>query len=86
MTETSGAESGDALAALARGLLQIADAGGMPDAFWRHDSRVGMAREILGVPEDGRQTHAHLWAPPEPESSWPAFEDADLRMPPEALS
>lgn len=49
-------------AALARGLLQIADAAGMPDTFWQYDRRVRIAREVLGVPEDGRYTHAHLWA------------------------
>jgi hypothetical protein len=52
----------DRTADLARGLLQIADAGGMPDTFWRTDSRVRLAREVLGIPEDGRYTHAHLWA------------------------
>jgi hypothetical protein len=49
------------LTQLARGILQIADAGGMPDTFWLHDSRVRMARDVLGVPDDGRYTHAHLW-------------------------
>lgn len=47
--------------ALARGLLQIADLGGMPDTFWQTDSRVELARAVLGVPSDGRYTHAHLW-------------------------
>ena len=51
----------DRSAALARGLLQIADAAGMPDTFWQTDSRVRLAREVLDVPEDGRYTHAHLW-------------------------
>ncbi len=46
---------------LARGLLQIADAAGMPDTFWQTDSRVKLAREVLNVPEDGRYTHASLW-------------------------
>jgi DNA-binding PadR family transcriptional regulator len=47
--------------ALARGLLQIADLAGMPDTFWRDDRRVRLARTVLGVPEDGRYTHAALW-------------------------
>jgi hypothetical protein len=51
----------DRATALARGLLQIADAAGMPDTFWQSDSRVRLAREVLGIPEDGRYTHAHLW-------------------------
>jgi hypothetical protein len=50
-------------AALARGLLQIADAVGMPDTYWRADSRVTLAREVLGVPPDGRDSHQHLWEP-----------------------
>lgn len=62
MTQPAGSDAADTLTALARGLLQIADAGGMPDSFWRSDSRVRMAREVLGVPEDGRETHVHLWA------------------------
>jgi hypothetical protein len=55
-------------APLARGILQIADAAGMPDTFWCHDSRVRMARDVLGVPVDGRYTHAHLWEAPESAS------------------
>jgi hypothetical protein len=51
----------DRAVALARGLLQIADAAGMPDTFWRTDSRVRLAREVLGIPEDGRYTHAQEW-------------------------
>jgi hypothetical protein len=52
------------LAQLAQGILQLADAGGMPDTFWQSDSRVRMARDVLGVPVDGRYTHAHLWETP----------------------
>lgn len=48
--------------ALAVGLLQIADAAGMPDTYWQTDSRVRLARRALDVPEDGRESHAHLWA------------------------
>jgi len=62
MIEVTGTDA-ERLEALARGLLQIADAAGMPDSFWRSDSRVRLAREVLAVPEDGRETHAHLWAP-----------------------
>ncbi len=62
MIEVIGTDA-DRLEALARGLLQIADAAGMPDSFWRSDSRVRLAREVLAVPEDGRETHAHLWDP-----------------------
>lgn len=53
---------------LARGLLQIADAAGMPDTVWQSDSRVRVARMVLGVPENGRYTYAHLWDDdPEPD-------------------
>ena len=51
-------------AQLARGILQLADLAGMPDSFWLDDSRVRMARGVLGVPDDGRYTHAHLWETP----------------------
>jgi DNA-binding PadR family transcriptional regulator len=47
--------------ALARGLLQIADLAGMPDTFWQDDIRVRLARKVLGVPRNGRYTHAALW-------------------------
>ena len=47
--------------ALARAVLQIADAAGMPDTYWATDSRLKLAREVLGVPADGRSTHSHLW-------------------------
>jgi hypothetical protein len=47
--------------ALARGVLQLADAAGMPGSFWQADSRVRLARDVLGVPADGRITHARLW-------------------------
>jgi len=49
------------LTALAQAVMQLADLGGMPDSFWCTDSRVKMARDVLGVPEDGRISHAHLW-------------------------
>jgi hypothetical protein len=49
------------LTQLAQGILQLADIGGMPDSFWQSDSRVRMARDVLGVPADGRYSHAHLW-------------------------
>lgn len=51
----------DRSVALARGLLQLADLGGMPDTYWQTDSRVRLAREVLGVPADGRYSHAHFW-------------------------
>ena len=47
--------------ALARAVLDIADAGDMPDTYWQTDSRITMARAVLGIPADGRYTHAHLW-------------------------
>jgi hypothetical protein len=50
---------------LARALLSLADTAEMPDTYWQTDSRVALAREVLGVPVDGRYTHAHLWAPKE---------------------
>lgn len=53
------------LTQLAQGILQLADAAGMPDSFWQSDSRVRMARDVLGVPADGRYSHAHLWETPE---------------------
>ena len=61
-------ENAYTLAQLAQGILQIADAAGMPDTFWQSDSRVRMARDVLGVPVDGRYTHAHLWETPEETS------------------
>lgn len=61
MTDT-GHQGPDQARALARGLLQIADAAGMPDTFWQTDSRVKLARDVLGVPEDGRYSHEHLWS------------------------
>jgi hypothetical protein len=54
-------QQNDQVTALAKAVLQLADAGGMPDTYWQTDSRVRMARNMLGVPEDGRYTHAHLW-------------------------
>lgn len=48
--------------ALAKAVLAIADSGGMPDTYWQADSRVALARQVLGVPADGRYTHDHLWA------------------------
>jgi hypothetical protein len=48
--------------ALAKALLSLADTAGMPDSYWQTDSRVALARAALGVPEDGRYSHAHLWA------------------------
>jgi hypothetical protein len=50
--------------ALARALLQLADDAQMPDAYWQADSRMVLARRILGVPDTGRSSHAHLWAKP----------------------
>lgn len=47
--------------ALARGVLQIADAAGMPDTYWQTNTAVAVARSVLGVPPDGRYTHSHLW-------------------------
>jgi hypothetical protein len=47
---------------LARAVLQLADLSGMPDTFWVTDSRVLLARKVLGVPEDGRHSHAGLWS------------------------
>jgi len=47
--------------ALARAVLQLADLGGMPGTIWQTDSRVRLARGVLGIPGDGRHTHAHLW-------------------------
>lgn len=48
--------------ALAKALLQIADVAGMPDTYWQRDSRVELAREVLGIPADSRYTHSHLWS------------------------
>ncbi len=46
---------------LAKAVLQLADDGGMPDSFWQAHSGVTRARDVLGIPEDGRYTHEHLW-------------------------
>jgi hypothetical protein len=51
-----------ASADLARALLSLADTAGMPDGFWATDSRVTLARQALGVPDDGRYSHSHLWS------------------------
>jgi hypothetical protein len=50
----------------ARALLRIADKYNLPDKYWRTDRVIGQAREQLGVPVDGRYTHAHLWGSPAP--------------------
>jgi hypothetical protein len=42
-------------------MLQIADTADMPDSFWQADSRIRLARGVLGVPDDGRYTHSALW-------------------------
>jgi hypothetical protein len=46
---------------LARAILSLADSEGLPDTSWQMDRRVDVARRVLGVPEDGRYTHAYLW-------------------------
>jgi DNA-binding PadR family transcriptional regulator len=55
------AQASPAEKALARGMLQIADTADMPDSFWQADRRIRLAREVLGVPDDGRYTHSALW-------------------------
>lgn len=57
----SGQPDSDLTARLARAVLQIADDGGMPDTYWAIDSRIRLAREVLGVPPGGRHTHSNLW-------------------------
>lgn len=47
--------------ALARAVLSLADAAGMPDTYWASDRRVALAREVLDVPPNGRYSHEHLW-------------------------
>lgn len=47
--------------ALARAVLEMADVADMPDSYWASDSCVKLARDTLGVPADGRYTHARLW-------------------------
>ena len=56
-----GTEAAPSAGALARAVLQLADAGDMPDTYWSADSRVALARQVLAVPPDGRHTHARLW-------------------------
>lgn len=46
---------------LAAALLSIADVAGMPDSYWRTDSRVRLARTALDIPADGRYSHSHIW-------------------------
>lgn len=46
---------------LAKAVLTLADVAGMPDSAWITDSRVVMAREVLGVPANGRYDYEHLW-------------------------
>lgn len=50
---------------LAKALLSLADTAGMPDSFWRTDSRVALAREMLGVSQDERYSRVELWAWPD---------------------
>lgn len=47
---------------LFRSILRAADKAGMPDTYWQTDRQIIAARDALGVPADGRYTHAHLWA------------------------
>lgn len=49
---------------LAKAVLSLADSAGMPDSYWQTDSRVALARSVLGVPSDGRRSFAHMWAQP----------------------
>lgn len=46
---------------LARAILSLADTAGMPDTYWQTDSRVALARDVLDIPADGRESHRHLW-------------------------
>lgn len=46
---------------LARAILSLADTAGMPDSYWQTDSRVALAREVLGVGDDERYTRAEEW-------------------------
>lgn len=59
--EKSPADRSDSEVALAKAILSLADTAGMPDTYWQTDSRTTLAREVLGVPEDGRYSHAHIW-------------------------
>jgi hypothetical protein len=43
---------------LARAVLTMAAAGGMPDTFWHTDSRIALACQTLGWDPD----HARDWA------------------------
>jgi hypothetical protein len=45
----------------ARALLRIVDKAQVADTSWQADRVIAEAREKLGVPVDGRYTHAHLW-------------------------
>lgn len=47
---------------LAQAILSMADQAGMPDSWWETDWRCVLAREVLEVPRDGRNSHAHLWS------------------------
>lgn len=55
------APGGGTAIVLAAYVLQLADLAGMPDTFWQTDRRVTLAREILGIPADGRYTHQVIW-------------------------
>ena len=48
---------------LAKAVLNLADTAGMPDAYWRTDRRVALARETLGVSPDERDARVALWTP-----------------------
>jgi hypothetical protein len=53
--------AGETQLVLAGYVLQLADLSGMPDSVWATDRRVTIAREILGIPVDGRYTHQVIW-------------------------
>ena len=48
-------------AELAKAVLSLADTAGIPDSYWRTDSRVMLARETLGVSPGERYSRASLW-------------------------
>lgn len=75
----SGKYSSIVAADLARAILSLADTAGMPDSYWQTDSRVALAREVLGVADDGRYSQAHLWRVPVESNRGAVVPDKDAR-------
>lgn len=51
---------------LARAICALAVEGGMPDSYWETDSRIALAREVLGADEvEEWKQGLRDWEPPD---------------------